>query len=415
MKKTFVVAKWEYIERIKSKMFIASLFIFPIVMVAFIVLPSLLVSRADDRQKVIGLIDPSEKLAPILAGKLEERFTLKDDRPMYTIKVIEEPAADIETLRMIGNSLVFAETIEGYIFIPPDVFETNQPEYYSTNVGNVQDQGRFSAVIRDILTEYRLEERGVDPTIVDEVVKPVNLRTVRVSPAGDEQESDFMTMFLSSYIFIMAMMMLIATSGQILIRSVVEEKTNRIIEILASSCSPRDLMAGKIIGLSALGLTQVGLYAVMGIAAVSYFGFEGISFENIWLLLPYFIIGYLFYAAIFVLVGSPLSSEHEAQQISGWVILILLLPIIFAIVAIENPDMPIIRVLSFIPFFTPSFMALRIPISMPPLFDILTTLGILILVTVIMMWIAGKVFRVAILSYGKRPSIGEIIKWVKSD
>lgn len=212
----------------------------------------------------------------------------------------------------------------------------------------------------------------------------------------------------------MAMMMLIATSGQILIRSVVEEKTNRIIEVLASSCSSTDLMAGKIIGLSALGLTQIGLYAMMGIAAVTQFGIDGLSLSNVWLLLPYFIIGYLFYAAIFVVVGSPLSSEQEAQQVTSWVVLVLMIPFIFAFIAIENPGMPIIRALSFIPFFTPSFMALRIPIIMPSTFDIVVTLGILTLSTIILMWIAGKVFRVAILSYGKRPSLAEILRWVKT-
>ncbi len=414
MKKAFVVAKWEYMERLKSKMFIISLFIFPVIIIAFAVLPSLLMGQMEDRQKVIGLIDPENILTSPLIKKIEDRFTLKDDQPMYVIRKIEEPAADRETLRMIGNSLVFADDIAGYIHIPPDIFETNQPEYYSTNVGNIQDHNRFTAVIRDLLTEYRLAERGVDPGMVDEIVKPVNLRTVRISPGGEEQEAGFLEIFWSSYIFLMAMMMLIATSGQILIRSVVEEKTNRIIEVLASSCSPTDLMAGKIIGLSALGLTQIGLYALMGIAAVSLFGVEGLSLSNVWLLLPYFIIGYLFYAAIFVVVGSPLSSEQEAQQVTSWVVLVLMIPFIFAFIAIENPGMPIIRILSFIPFFTPSFMALRIPILMPSTFDIVATLGILTLSTIVLMWIAGKVFRVAILSYGKRPSMSEILRWIKT-
>jgi ABC-2 type transport system permease protein len=240
------------------------------------------------------------------------------------------------------------------------------------------------------------------------------LRTVRISPTGEERESGFLEIFWSSYIFLMAMMMLIATSGQILIRSVVEEKTNRIIEVLASSCSATDLMTGKILGLSALGLTQIGLYTLMGVAAVSYFGIEGLEFENVWLLLPYFVLGYLFYAAIFVVVGSPLSSEHEAQQVTSWIVLLLMIPFVFAFIAIENPGMPIIRYLSFIPFFTPSLMALRIPIVMPPVGDIVATLGILIVCTAVMMWIAGRIFRVAILSYGKRPSVGEIIRWVKS-
>lgn len=414
MKKALVVARWEYVERIKSKMFIISLFIFPVIIVAFVVLPSLLMSRMEDSQKVVGLVDPENKLTPAIIQKIEDAYTLPDGQPMYVIRRIDEPTADAETLRMIGNSLVFADDIAGYLYIPPDIYESNQFDYYSTNVGNIEDQRRFRTIIRDILTEFRLEEHGIDPELVGDIVKSVNLRTVRISPTGEDRESGFMEIFWSSYIFLMAMMMLIATSGQILIRSVVEEKTNRIIEVLASSCSSNDLMVGKILGLTALGLTQIGLYTLMGVVAVSQFGIEGLSLENVWLLIPYFIIGYLFYAAIFVAVGSPLSSEQEAQQVTSWLVLVLMIPFIFAFIAIENPGMPIIRIMSFIPLFTPSFMALRIPIMMPSTFDIIATLGILIISTVIMMLIAGKIFRVAILSYGKRPSIGEILRWVKS-
>jgi ABC-2 type transport system permease protein len=412
MKKTLIVAKWEYLERVKSKMFIISLFIFPIIIIAFAVLPSLLVSRMDDSQKQIGLIDPENILAQQLIQKLEETYTLQDGRPMYGVRVIDEINVDTETLRMIGNTLVFSEEIAGYIYIPSDIYETNQPEYYSTNVGNMSDHQRITSVVRTILTENRLQGK-VDPGLIDEVIKPVNLRTVRVSPRGEERDAGFLDIFWSSYIFLVVMMMLIATSGQILIRSVVEEKTNRIIEVLASSCSPTNLMAGKILGLSALGLTQIGFYILMGAVAVSQFGIEGLSFENVWLLVPYFIIGYLFYAAVFVVVGSPLSSEQEAQQVTSWVVLLLMMPFIFAFMAIENPTMPLIRVLSFIPFFTPSFMALRIPILMPSVFDIVVTLAILVVSTVVTMWIAGKIFRVAILSYGKRPSLRDLVTWIK--
>jgi ABC-2 type transport system permease protein len=412
MKKTFVVAKWEYLERVKSKMFIISLFIFPIIIVGFAVLPSLLVSRMDDSQKKIGLIDPENKLAQQLIPKLEESYSLQDGSPLYRVRIIDEINVDTETLRMIGNTLVFSEEITGYIYIPSDIYETNQPEYYSTNVGNINDHQRITSVIRAILTEKRLQG-VVEPGVIDEVIKPVNLRTVRVSPRGEERDAGFIDIFWSSYIFLVVMMMLIATSGQILIRSVVEEKTNRIIEVLASSCSPTELMAGKILGLSALGLTQIGFYILMGAAAVSQFGIEGLSFENVWLLVPYFIIGYLFYAAVFVVVGSPLSSEQEAQQVTSWVVLLLMMPFIFAFMAIENPTMPLIRALSFIPFFTPSFMALRIPILMPSVFDIVVTLAILVVSTALTMWIAGKIFRVAILSYGKRPSLRDLVTWIK--
>jgi ABC-2 type transport system permease protein len=414
MRNTLVVAKWEYLERIKSKMFLISLLAFPIIIMAFAFLPSLLASRTEDTQKKVGLIDPYGVLAQELSTRLESRYELPDGSPNYLVRLIEEPTADIETLRMIGNTLVFSEEIIGYIYIPPDIYESNQAEYYSTNVGNVRDHTRFSQTIQEIVTGIRLKERGLESSVVDDVLKNIGLRTIRISPSGEERESDFLEIFWSAYIFIVVMMMMIATSGQILIRSVVEEKTNRIIEILASSCSPTDLMAGKILGLSALTLTQIGFYVVLALGAVSYFDYDGVSFQSLGLLVPYFIFGYLFYAAIFVVVGSPLSSEQEAQQLTGWLVLLLMLPFVFAISAVMDPNAPIVRILSFIPFLTPSFMALRIPIMMPPAWEIGVTLGILILSTIFMMWLAGKIFRIAILSYGKRPSVREILMWVRT-
>jgi ABC-2 type transport system permease protein len=414
MKNTFIVAKWEYLERVKSKMFLVSLLIFPIVILAFAFLPSLLASRSEDTRKTVGVIDPAGILAQELVERLEGNYSLPDGSPNYRVRIIEEPMADTETLRMIGNTLVFSEEIAGYIFIPPDIYYTNQAEYYSTNVGNVRDHSRFSQSIQSIITGVRLKERGLEPTVVDDVLKSIGLRTVRISPSGEERESDFMEIFWSAYIFIIVMMMMIATSGQILIRSVVEEKTNRIIEILASSCSPIDLMRGKILGLSALTLTQIGFYAILGFGAISYLNYDGLSFGSVGILFPFFIFGYLFYAAIFVVVGSPLSSEQEAQQITGWLVLLLMLPFVFAISAIMDPNASIVRILSFIPFLTPSFMALRIPIMMPPAWEIILTLGILIFSTICMMWLAGRIFRVAILSYGKRPTMRELLGWIRT-
>ncbi len=414
MKKALVVAKWEYLERVKSKLFLVSLLIFPVIIMAFAILPTVLATRSEDTQKIVGVIDATGGMAQEFRDRLEKKYILPDGRSNYRVRIIEEPAADPETLRLIGSTLVFSEEIVGYIYIPPDIYESNQGDYYSTNVGNFIDHGRFTQTIQELMTGVRLQERGIDPGIVSDVIKSVGFRTVRISPTGEEREAGFMEIFWSAYLFIIIMMMLIATSGQILIRSVVEEKTNRIIEILASSCSPMDLMTGKILGLSGLGFTQIGFYAILAAAAVSYFGIEGMSFENVWLLLPYFIFGYIFFAAIFVVVGSPLSSEHEAQQITGWIVMVLMLPFVFAVSAIQDPGSSIVRILSFIPFLTPSFMALRIPILMPPLWEIVTTLGILIVSTVIMMWLAAKIFRVAILSYGKRPTLRELIGWVRA-
>jgi ABC-2 type transport system permease protein len=128
----------------------------------------------------------------------------------------------------------------------------------------------------------------------------------------------------------------------------------------------------------------------------------------------YFALGYLMYAAIFVAAGSPVTTEQEAQQITSYVSLTLVFPIVLAVPAMQNPDSMLIKILTFFPLMTPAFMLLRIPIQMPETWEILTTIGLLLVSTLFCMWAAGKIFRIAILVYGKRPSLGELYHWLRT-
>jgi ABC-2 type transport system permease protein len=212
----------------------------------------------------------------------------------------------------------------------------------------------------------------------------------------------------------MMMMFLVMTSGQLLVRSMVEEKSNRIVEVLMSSCSAKDLMVGKILGLSGLGFTQIGFWALIGITLALKFSITLISISHALLLLIFFVLGYLFYAAIFVAVGSPLSTEQEAQQATSYLVLIFIIPLIIAMPVMQDPNSLMVTVLTFIPFLTPTMMALRIPIQMPSEVEIIASILVLGLSTVFAMWAAAKIFRTAILAYGKRPSIKEIISLLKT-
>ena len=172
-------------------------------------------------------------------------------------------------------------------------------------------------------------------------------------------------------------------------------------------------MAGKIFGLSGLGILQMLVYLLIGIAVSLKTNAPIFIPENMILTIIYALLGYVFYAAIFVTVGAPANTEQEAQQITSYVSMIMIIPIGFMIVALQHPDSTIVKVLSFIPFLTPSLMAMRIPIQMPAPWEILSTLAILTLSMLGMMWVAGKIFRLAILSYGKRPSLGELFRWIR--
>ena len=407
------VAKWEFLEKVTSKAFIISLVLMPIIMVIFGVLPGLLASKPDEKPIAIGVIDETTKIVETLARKLEEKYKLPDGQPNYILRNLKEDLKFSE-MKSRAIAMITKGEIEGFFHIPATVYDSGKVEYRAENVSNIRVAERFSRTIEEVIVEQRLTKEGLDPARLKKLMADVNVKSIKVSGKGEEKESGFLETFFSAYIVIMMLMFLVLTSGQLLIRSVVEEKSNRVIEVLLSSCSAQDLMVGKILGLSGLGILQMLLWGIIGVGVAMKTGANIFAIENLLLSLVYFVLGYLMYAAIFVAAGSPVTTEQEAQQITSYVSLMLVFPIVLAVPAMQNPDSTLIRILSFIPLLTPAFMVLRIPIQMPETWEILSTIALLIVSSVGMMWVAGKIFRTAILVYGKRPSLPELWRWLRA-
>jgi len=408
------VAQWEFLEKIKSKAFLISLVLLPIIMVGFGVLPGVLASQTEDEKTVIGIIDETGRLADALDKRLREKYELGDGSPVYELRDLGPLGGDPEQRRALANAMVSEKEIEGYFTIPATVYDSGAVEYRSENAGNLRVIERFGRTIEEVIMAARFSERGYDPSVIKSLMTDVDVRPIKLSGSGDESESGFLETFFSAYIFIMMLMFLVLTSGQLLIRSVVEEKSNRVIEVLLSSCSANDLMVGKILGLSGLGLFQVFVWLIIGAVLMLKFGSFSIPLDHVLLMMMYFVLGYLLYAAIFVGAGSPVTTEQEAQQITSYVSLTLVFPIVLAVPAMQNPDSTLIQVLTFVPLLTPAFMLMRIPIQMPATWEIVLTLTILLLCTVGAMWLAGRIFRIAILVYGKRPTLAELGRWIRT-
>jgi ABC-2 type transport system permease protein len=409
------VAKWEFLEKVKSKAFIISLVLMPIIMVIFGVLPGVLASKQDDKPSTIGIIDETDSITVPLARRLDEKYKLSKDRPNYIIRNLSSRDQLFDALKKRANALVAEGEVEGYFHIPKTVFDSGKVDYRAKNVGNVRLQERFSRTIEEIIVGKRFAARGLDTSMIKKLMADVDIRSIKVNDRGEEKESGFLETFFSAYIVIMMLMFLVLTSGQMLIRSVIEEKSNRVIEVLLSSCSAKDLMTGKILGLSGLGIVQMLIWGVIGLAVSLNTNASLFTPEYLLISLVYFILGYLLYSAIFVALGSPVTTEQEAQQITTYVSLMLVFPIVLAMPAMMNPDAWWIRVMSFIPLFTPSFMVLRIPIQMPATWELLSTMALLAVSAFGMMWAAGKIFRIAILVYGKRPTLAQLFKWVREE
>jgi ABC-2 type transport system permease protein len=415
MSKVLAVAKWEYLEKVKSKAFLVGLFLTPIIMVAMGILPSIFATQEDKETRAIGIIDRSGEVAREFSTRMEDRYKLPNGLPNYTVHPIAVgPTIDLDEAVRQANKMVANGQIEGYCLVGGIGVEDSVVEYRARSVGDFRVDARMQETLKQIKAERRIRALGLDPKLLKELAINLDVHVVKVSKEGEKEEAGFEKVFFSAFVFLMMMFFLIATSGQILVRSVIEEKSNRIVEVLVSSCSPTDLMAGKVIGLSGLAFTQLGFWTIIGVAATAQFGMDLISPGNALLLILYFILGYLFYAAIFIGAGSPLTTEQEAQQVNTYLVLLLVLPMMLALPAMKNPEALWLRILTFIPFFTPTMMALRVPIQPPALWEVLLTVVVMVLSIYVAMVAAGRVFRIAILSTGKSPKLTEILRWAKS-
>ncbi len=415
MNKTYAVARWEFIEKVRTKAFIIGLFMTPMILAIFMVLPSLMANDEQETTKTIGVVDETRMLTGAINERLKQKYTLESGKPTYQLIEITDENREREFLKIIAQTKVMSGELEGYFFIPLNVMDSGKVEYRAENVGNVRDQERFSKTLKDIITEHRLEQAGYNPSTIKKLIADIDIKTIKVSKQGEEKESGFLETFFTGYIFIMLLMFLVISSGQLLIRSVVEEKSNRIVEVLVSSCSARELMSGKIIGLSLLGLATIAFWVVMLIGVNFAANIPFVTVDNLFLLLIYFILGYFMYVAIFIAAGSTVSTEQEAQQMTGYVTILLVLPIAFAVPVMMNPDSTLVTVLSQIPLLTPTMMALRFSVRVPEVWEIILSFTTLSLSIVGLMWMASKIFRIGILVTGKKPNLKEIIHWLKTD
>jgi ABC-2 type transport system permease protein len=414
MKKILAVARWEYMEKVKSKIFLIGLLLTPLIMVAMGVLPTLFVNQEDEHSRIIGVIDPTGRIAAPFAERMQSRYTLKNHQPNYIVLPLAAgTGVNLAEAIADANLRVAGDQLDGYFALGPDGRDSIV-EYRSKVVGDFQIPARIEENLKAIIAEERVASLGLDPSVLKKLAVKMDVRMVKMSSKGIKEEAGFEKVFLSAYVFLMMLFLLIVTSGQMLVRSVIEEKANRIVEVLVSSCSPTELMAGKVLGLSGLGLTQMAFWSLIGVAASLQFGMNLIDVSHALLLVVYFILGYLFYAAIFIAAGSPLNTEQEASQITSYLVLVLILPIVLAIPAMKDPNATWIKILTFIPFLTPTMMALRIPIQMPAMWEILLTVAIMVLAIYAAMVVAGRIFRIGILSTGKSPNLKEVFRWIKN-
>ena len=395
----------------------------PLFMIAIIFLPTLFIDRETKDPIEFTLVD----LGSGLISEFKEAFgvTLPDGRPMYIVDYIRSSPEQIDELKAELSLQVDEGTLNFYVIIPEDIIETGYAERYAKKRGSFADIKSIENTISGVVVRERLSQFKVPPEEIMAATRDINLEYKQVGPEGEERGGgNFLTQYLSGIAFVMILFTSIMGYGQHLMRAVMEEKNTRIMEVLVSSLTPFQLMMGKILGLGAAGITQMALWAILGSSVFLFAGSsdfvsgmlanaEALSINFFLSFIAFFILGYFLFATLFALLGSIVSSEKEVQQFVAPITMILVIPIILAMYIMQNPDAPWIVAVSYIPFLTPTMMILRASFTFVPPAEIIIGIVVMIISILLLGAVTARIFRVGILMYGKRPTLPELVKWVK--
>uniref|UniRef100_UPI00402511C6 ABC transporter permease n=1 Tax=Prevotella sp. TaxID=59823 RepID=UPI00402511C6 len=430
MNKILIIIQREFLKRVRTKGFIILTITMPFIMAALVFVPLWLSSIENDEQQKVAVIDPTGVYAKALKASKSFAFSAQ---PVITEEMRSEDSP-YDAVVAISGDLVKNNgkvTIYSHKEIP----------------GNMLDY--IQSKLNETVQKQKLEATGIAglDKIIDDVQRDVNMKTVKWSKEGDEQASSTYVAIIVGGIFTLLIYIFVITYGGMVMQSVIEEKTNRIMELLVSSVKPFQLMMGKIIGVMLVGIAQMALWGVMLsiIMTVASVGFGvsqaqsiaagqpmpsptmNMSQDTQELLtaivnLPYaeiglmfiimFVGGYLLYSSFFAATGASINEQEDANQFVVPITMITLFGLYAAMYSIENTDGPLAFWASLFPLTSPIVMMIRIPFGVP-LWQELLSIALLYASAFLMIWIGGKIYRVGILMYGKKPSIKEIIKWMR--
>jgi ABC-2 type transport system permease protein len=420
MRKVWLIFKREYVTRVRTKAFIFSTVLIPVLLVGYMALLVVISTHNASTTLKIVLVDESGGLAQAISANLKEK--LPNGQPDVQVaetleKADEQAKADLRAKVLSGQ-------LGGYLVVPKGVLSGKEAEFYTKNPGDLTRTGSLRRAVGEAVVSRRLSDQGIHVDNLAKVTEWVGIRLVKVTKQGETEESG-QTLLIG---FVAAFMLYgtLIIYGVFTMRSVLEEKTTHIVEVLVSSLRPLQLLGGKILGVAAVGLTQYliwtisgGLLATYGAAMASAFWPDAahlsihIPASLLVFMVVFFLGGYFLYSALYATVGAIVSTEQDAQQMQLPIIMPLILSLLLLNVVLRDSNSTTSVVLSMIPFFSPILMIFRITLETPPLWQIALSLGLLIATTLGVVWFSARIYRVGILMYGKRPSLVEIFRWLR--
>ncbi len=444
MNKTLIILKREYLTRVAKKSFIVTTLIVPILMVGLMVVPAWLASRDDKQERTIAVYDEST----LFMGQLEQEGYTK-----YHF-------VDQGTYGSLRENLTANNEFYALLYIPANIYTNSQAQLSSPKQVPLElaeeIERKLSQIIESDKRQKVIASAGV-PDLESQLEgtrTKVSVNTVKVTETGEERKSSSMVAFITSYAMGFIIYFFVFMYGSMVMRSVMEEKKNRIVEVIISSVKPFQLMAGKILGTALVGLTQVAIWIILIVVGLTITQsmlspesaqemgknimdsqaqmgpmqpdmseaqnqiaevIEMIGNLNIPLIIFgfifYFLGGYLLYSSLMGAVGAAVDNDEDSQQLVLPVTFPLILSIILLFSISRNPEGSVAFWASIIPFTSPICMLARIPYGVPA-WELLLSMSLLVITLIGVIWVAAKIYRTGILMYGKKVNLKELYKWL---
>jgi ABC-2 type transport system permease protein len=434
LRNTWLVIKREYLERVRQRSFIVLTLLLPAIMIGAFVIPAKLSSMKSSKMKRVVVVTSTPQFGEIVrkqllpASKPDEEASgpdkEKDKDSEYEDKpgrdyAIEVDANASEAERAVLRNRVNSGDIDGFLWLSDDAVAARKVTYYGRESSGFMEKSWLQDQLDRAILLQELAQRGINGAQVEQLLKPVNLETVRVE-GGKETKANDKGMFFAVFAMVMLLYTAVIFYGVSVMRAVLEEKNSRVMEVLLSSATSTELMAGKLIGVGAVGLTQIaiwivmaGTYAFPALAASASTGEIHIAPLTLAAFALFFLLGYLLYSSVYAAIGAIITSEQEGQQLQFIIILPLIVSVFMMGPVMRAPDAPVSVWTSMVPFFSPVLMYLRIAVQPPPVWQIALSLLLLVATIAGILVLCARIYRIGILMYGKRPTLPEIVKWLK--
>ncbi len=424
MHNVWLIIRREYLERIRSKTFLIFTLLMPALMAGSILIPAKLAEMKSGARHIVvvaGNADlaaavKQELLAPPPAGPSAESPEEAAPTDAFVVQVSTTPTAELhDSLRQ----QVSGGTIDGFLWLDDADLANHKATYSARDIADFQTNAAVRSAVRTALVKQYLAQKNMTGPEVEKLLMPVELSTVHITK-GREGASG-MTVFLTGFIMVMLLYVNVMVYGISVMRSIIEEKNSRILEVLLSAVTAKDLLAGKILGVGAVGLTQILIWLAIGalfsapgmMAGKAYLANVHIPISAIAWFGVFFLLGYFLYSTMYAALGAMVNSDQEAQQMQWPAMLPILLSIFLANPVMQHPDSQMAVWLSLIPFFAPILMFIRVMMEQAPAWQLALCLALMLATIYGLLALSSRIYRVGILMYGKRPTLPELRRWLK--